>query len=249
MKKRNYLVNLLVLLLLISGVTYSQDLDIVPYLKQIEAGNKQSVIDKLPELKKAHHKDPSLMFLEGVVTENAQDAVAIYKTIYTEYPNSKYADAALYRIYTYYYSLGLYSTSKDYLTKLKHNYPDSPYLSIAEKNIPDKDEDTTEQVDDMVKEKVETQPKTEETAATIPKDYKYTIQAGAFSNLSNAESLKKNFEDSGYTSEIDNKVVGGTTFHVVYVGKFADDESAQSFLQVLNSQYKLQGRIVSLNGK
>ena len=73
-------------------------------------------------------------------------------------------------------------------------------------------------------------------------DYKYTIQAGAFSKLENAQSLKKDFQDSGFFSEIKEKVVGGTTFEVVYVGKFVSEEEAKNFLQVINSEFKLESR-------
>ncbi len=210
---------------------FPQDVDIVPYLKQIENGEKSKVEEKLPDLKKDYPNSPSLMFLDGVLTENGQDAVAIYSKIVDYYPYSKYADAALYRIYSYYYALGLYDTAKKQLDKLKKNYPQSPYIKIAEKKIPSENETTsTEQKPDEKKQI----------------DYKYTIQAGAFSKLENAQSLKKDFQDSGFFSEIKEKVVGGTTFEVVYVGKFVSEDEAKNFLQVINSEFKLDGRVVNI---
>jgi len=98
---------------------FSQDVDIVSYLKQIESGEKDDVEKELPELKSKYPNSHSVMFLEGVLTENGQDAVAIYSKIVNSYPQSKYADASLYRIYSYYYALGLYDTAKNHLNRLK----------------------------------------------------------------------------------------------------------------------------------
>jgi len=222
---------ILFILILPAKNLFSQDVDIVAYLKQIENGEKSKVEEKLPDLKKEYPNSPSLMFLDGVLTENGQDAVAIYSKIVDYYPYSKYADAALYRIYSYYYALGLYDTAKKQLDKLKKNYPESPYIKIAEKKIPSDDEGSPGEQKPDVKKQI---------------DYKYTIQAGAFSKIENAQSLKKDFEDSGFFSEIKEKVVGGTTFEVVYVGKFATENEAKNFLQVVNSEFKLKGRVVNI---
>jgi tetratricopeptide (TPR) repeat protein len=219
------------LLLLFSRNLYSQDVDIVPYLKQIERGEKSDVEEILPGLKREYPNSPSVMFLEGVLTQNGQDAVAIYTKIVDVYPLSKYADAALYRIYSYYYALGLYDTAKKHLDKLKKDYPQSPYIKIAERNIPSDNEFSTKQPQPDEKKEL---------------DYKFTIQAGAFSKLDNAESLKKDFEDSGFFSEIKDKAVGGTNFHIVYVGKFINEDEARNFLQVINSEFKLDGRVVNI---
>ena len=219
------------LLILPVSHLYSQDVDIVSYLKQIESGEKSEVEEKLPGLKKDYPNSPSVMFLEGVLTQNGQEAVTIYTKIVTYYPYSKYADAALYRIYSYYYALGLYDTAKNHLNRLKKDYPQSPYIKIAERNIPSENEfSSREQKPDEKKQL----------------DYKYTIQAGAFGKLANAQSLKKDFQDSGFFSEIKEKVVGGTTFQVVYVGKFVNEEEAKNFLQVINSEFKLDGRVVNI---
>ncbi len=210
---------------------FSQDVDIVSYLKQIESGEKNEVEKKLPELKEKYPNSPSVMFLEGVLTENGQDAVSIYSKIVNSYPGSKYADASLYRIYSYYYALGLYDAARNNLNRLKKEYPNSPYIKISDRNLPSEDEVTVEK-----KEEKET-PKT---------DYSFTIQAGAFSKLNNAQGLKKDFNDSGFKSEIKDKTIGGTVFHVVYVGEFVSEDEAKSFLQVINKEYKLDGRVIRI---
>ena len=112
----------------------AQDVDIVPYLKQIENGNVDDVKNEIPDLKEKYPNSPSIMFLDGVLTENGQKAVLIYQNIVDKYPDSKYADAALYRIYSYYYALGLYEAAKEKLNQLVSKYPDSPYIKIAKQN-------------------------------------------------------------------------------------------------------------------
>ncbi len=226
----------IIFLIFVSFITISlkaQEKDIISYLKLIEGGQKDSVLKLLPDLKKNFPNDPSVIFLEGVLTENGQEAIPIFSRIIDDFPKSKYADASIYRLYSYYYALGLYNTAATLLKKLKKEYPASPYIKIAEREIPSENEPAS------------TEQKTSSTENTA--DYKFTIQAGAFSNDSNADALKKSFENAGYFSYIKNKSVGGSEFRVVYVGKFANNEEAQNFLQVLNDEFKLNGRIVPIN--
>ena len=208
------------LLFLLTINIAGQGIDISDYLKKIETGKIEEVKEKLPELKTKYPLDPSVLFLEGILTENGKTSVSIFSTVVNTYPQSRYADAAVYRIYSYYYALGMSPESASWLGKLKKNYPSSPYIKIAEKN--------NKISDQKIK-------------------YKYTIQAGAFSNKENANALKKQFIDAGYSSEIKDKTVAGTIFQVVYVGKFTTEEEAKNFLQQINSQYNLDGRVISIN--
>jgi tetratricopeptide (TPR) repeat protein len=233
--------NLVYLALLFSTFSINinaQDVNIVPYLKQIENGKADEVRNELVGLKERYSDDPSVMFLEGVLTENGQKAVVIYQKVVVEYPDSKYADAALYRIYSYYYALGLYESATEKLNKLITDYPKSPYIKIAKQNqLPVNPEITQEDETNI------TQQKNEDVKGA---DYKFTIQAGAFSKIENAESLQLKFEKSGIFSEIKDKLVAGTTFHVVYVGKFINENDAGSFLKTINDKFELSGRVIQI---
>ena len=220
-------------LLFFSSPVFSQEKDIVPYLKLIEDGSRDSVLKVLPGLKNSSPNDPSVLFLEGVLTENGQDAVPVFNRIISDFPKSKYADASVYRLYSYYYSLGLYNTAGVFLNKLKKEYPGSPYIKMAENNIPSENEPSTSSQD--------------LTSGENSKNFRFTIQAGAFGNGSNAISLKTSFENAGYYSFIRNKSVGGSEFKVVYVGRFVNRDEAESFLHVVNNQFDLKGRIVPIN--
>jgi len=233
--------SLLIFLSLFSfaGKVYSQEVDIVPYLKAIENGNIGQAKEALFDLKEKNPDDPSVKFLDAVLKENGQEAVVIYLDIVDNYSKSKYADAALYRIFSYYYALGLYEASQEKLKQLKTSYPTSPYIQVADQNLSaleKSDVKETETVVEGIKPKVE-------------ENYKYTIQAGAFTNRDNAKKLIAEFESAGIYSNLGQKIVGGTTFHVVYAGKFEKYEDAESFLQVINSRYKVNGSIVTIPTK
>jgi len=223
---------------------YTQDADIITYLKQIEDGNKDQVAGKLETLKTKYPDSPSIMFLEGVLTDDGEKAISIYKDLVKKYPQSKYADASLYRICTYYFAVGKYSDVKSNFKKLKKYYPQSPYIKLTERDIPD--EDVTDE------KEVNENDKTASDIAVKPADsksYKYTIQAGAFTIADNAKSLKSDLENAGYFTTIEDKTVGGASFHIIYVGKFVNQEDAKSFLQKLDKKYNLNGRVVSINSK
>ncbi len=233
--------NLVYLALLFSALSTNinaQDVNIVPYLQQIENGKADEVRNELVGLKERYSDDPSVMFLEGVLTKNGQKAVVIYQKVVVEYPDSKYADAALYRIYSYYYALGLYESATEKLNKLITDYPKSPYIKIAKQNqLPVNPEITQEDETNI------TQQKNEDVKGA---DYKFTIQAGAFSKIENAESLQLKFEKSGIFSEIKDKLVAGTSFHVVYVGKFVTENDAENFLKTINDRFELSGRVTQI---
>lgn len=225
-------------ILLISAEILPQEIDIVPYLKKIESGNVEEVKEDLVDLKDEHPDDPSVMFLNGVLTENGQQAVVIYQNIADNFPRSKYADAALYRIFSYYYALGLYETAKEKLKLLIKNYPASPYIKIAEQSVLPSGENIS----------VTEETSEEQNGQTLPEqNYGFTIQAGAFTNFENAVSLKNDLEKAGILARIGEKNVGGTTFHIVYAGQFITYEDAEEFLQVINTKFNLKGRVVPIN--
>lgn len=231
------LIILISLLLIFSLTGFSQEVDIVPYLKQIEKGESEAVKSILPKLKKDNPQSANLIFLEGVLTENGQEAVSIYQSFVEKFPTNSYADAALYRIYSYYYALGLYETAGKVLKNLTEKYPDSPYIKMAMSQEEAKQNESASEKNEIKEDSKPIEVKNDA-------DYKFTVQAGAFVRIENANGLKTEFESEGIACEIREKNVGGTTFHVVYAGKFNSRSDAEKFLQQLNSRFNLNGRIV-----
>lgn len=209
----------------------AQETNITEPLKLVESGNIQKAESLLKEFKLKSPNDPSVIFLDAVLTKNGEEALQKYSIVYEKYPKSNYADASLYRIFSYHYSLGYYKKAETYLTKLKSEYPNSPYIKTADRNIPD----------EISTDEVLLSPKTD------TKNYKFTIQAGAFINIDNAKKLSDQIIASGYPVEITQKEIGGTILNVVNVGKFVNEDETKSVLNFLSEQFKIKGRMVQLN--
>lgn len=214
---------------------FAQNIDIIPVLQKIESGNIEEAGEQFRYLKMKFPHNPQILFLEGLLNKDGKKAVEIFSEFYKNYPENKYADAALFRVYAYYFALGSYETAGKYLASLKEKYPSSQYIKLADKNFPAEFEEAAAKTPER------------KTADSKADNYVYTIQAGAFSNISNANKLKDEFEKHGYHTEIFNKTVGGTNFHVVLVGQFKTDDEAQSFLRIINTKFKLNGIIVAKN--
>ena len=221
----------ILLLLFTQILCFSQEQNIVQYLKDIEKGNIHSANEGLKELKSSYPEDPSVKFLEAVLTPHGDKSLKLYSDIYEKYPESNYADAALYRVFSYYYSIGLYNKAESYKKDLLIKYPNSPYVKAVNRNIPDEQTDTED-----------IQGYANKSDGSI--EIKYTIQAGAFLNYDNAKNLNQNFINNGYTSTIFPKEVGGTILNVVTVGEFSNESEAENFLNLLQKNYKLSGRII-----
>ncbi len=235
--KKYFSIFLFVISILTASQIVAQEVDIVPYLKMIEQGNIEEAKSKLLELKTDYPKSSNLIFLEGVLTENGQDAIVLYQTIVEKYPKSAYADAAIYRIYSYYFALGLYNTADKNLAKLKKDYPESPYIKMAAANVVKNDVE-------------ETTPQTTQTTVennNVDKEFLYTVQAGAFTNSDNAKVLQKEIENAGMISFIQDKNVAGTVFKVVFIGKFETRKEAEDFLPIANTRFRITGRVVEIN--
>lgn len=210
-----------VIFFLSSILLYSQkDIEISGYLKMIEEGSSNDVLELLPDLKKKYPLAPSLFYLEGVLNEDGETAVKLFKTVSEKYPKSIYADASLYRLYSYYTAVNEPGAAGKYSGILQSDYPSSPYLKL----LPSYNGKKTE----------------------IPSGFLYTIQAGAFSNNANAENLRSKFEKAGYYTFIKDKIVGGTIFKVVFAGRFKTMTEAENFQIVLNRKYGLKGIVTKL---
>ena len=229
---------LIITFLIFSLFTFSkaQDVNIVPYLIQIERGAIDSVITELEKLKIKYPQNPDVKFLEAITIPDAQKAEEIFLEIVEKYPTSKYADASVYRLFNYYLIQNETQLVEKFYAKLKNEYSESPYFKFAQNQYEllssSKEIENEKQI-----------PKTEIKKSV---NYSYTIQAGAFVKKENAHSLKSQFEKSGIYSEIKEKNVAGTIFSVVFAGKFESREDAENFLTIINSQFNLQGRVVEI---
>jgi len=234
--------NLFIILILFLPLSYfwAQEVDIIPTLKMIESGEISEAKKASSKLFEKFPNDPSVIFLDAVLTSNGNQALKKYSKVFNDYPNSKFADAALYRVFSYYYTLGSYTKAANLLEIMKNKYPDSPYIKAAERTIPEE-----KLIDEPVNEEVVSKPKVEEFTNTVQSP-RFTIQAGAFLNRKNAEALKEKIESKGFPSSITTKEVGGSLLNVVTGGKFITESDASELLNYLHSNLGLNARIISL---
>ena len=214
---------IILFLLIIKVSAYSQSIDIANALKEIEKGNIVKAESMLIKLKQNSPDNPSTLFLDAILTKNGEDALNKYFFLYNKFPDYEHSDEILYRIYLYYYSLGLYKTAENYLTELKKKFPAS----------------------NLVKTKI--QEKFEENSkGEIIDTIKYTIQVGAFLILDNAKKLSSMLSGKGYFTEITNKEIGGSLLNIVNCGKFLSEEEANEVLKELEQKFNIRGRIVKI---
>lgn len=207
--------------------------DIQRRLELIERGQGEAVKAELPSLMTKFQNDPGVLYLQGVLVTDGTEAAKIYQSIVDNFPKSEWADDALFKLYQYYYSIGLYKTADQKLEQLKKDYPYSAYAS-----------------DQAVVEEPKAAPL--EPPAIVSKPNKgekyttvYTVQAGTFSVLQNAEELKARFDRDGYPTSIFTIVNNGKKFHKVWVGEFQKQEEAKRFSAEIKKKYNLESIVVS----
>lgn len=231
-------------IILITSGLYSQERDISALIKAIETGNIETAQAGLKKLKQSDPDDPSVIYLDALLTRDGKDALAKYERVAENYPHSRYADASLFRMYSYFYAAGLYNTAQKYYDKLEQDYPSSIYLKthkelITEKELPKEDEENKGESSVNL-------PESHKEKSDPEKVFKYTIQAGAFLISANAQNLKNTFEKAGYYSQVKEKKVGGSTFSVVFLERFETEDEAKNFLIDLNKKQKFAGRVVRI---
>ena len=170
---------------------------------------------EVPGLLTRYPNHPGVLYLQALTTAEGAEAVRIYQSIVDNFPASEWADDALYKVYQFYYSLGLYRTAELKMAQLKKNYPGSQYLTGAVES------DTNA----MPEEKAETETP---HIAPPPPVAKFTLQVGAFTAAMNAENQKKFFEGLGYPVEVINRVKEGRSLFLVLVGTYASADEARA---------------------
>jgi hypothetical protein len=205
--------------------------DIPKRLEMIEKGQVDQVKAELPTLLTNYQNNPGVMYLQGVLTTDGTEAAKIFQSIVDNFPKSEWADDALYKLYQYYYSIGLYKTADQKMAQLKQDYPYSAY-AVDQSSAPK--EASTESAD-VVKPK-----------STVQKfSTSFTVQVGAFSTLPRAEELKNFFEGKGYSSNIFTMVTNGKKLHKVWVGEFQNQDDAKRFGAEIKKKFSLESIVVA----
>jgi tetratricopeptide (TPR) repeat protein len=216
----------------------SNEPDIQRRLEMIERGQEEAVKAELPNLLTSFQNHPGVLFLQGVLTTDGTEAVKVFQSIVDNFPKSEWADDALYKLYQYYYSIGLYKTADQKLEQIRRDYPFSAYAR-DETRVPNSAPEATPPAPSEAPVVVK-QPGTVEKFSTL-----FTLQVGAFSTLENAEELQSRFRKEGYVSNIFTMVRDGKKLHRVWVGEFQTQDEARRFSTEIKRKFNLDAIVVS----
>jgi len=226
--------------------------EISSFIAKVDQGQVDAVRQAMPDLVAKYQNTPGLLYLQARIASDGIEAVKFYQSVVDNFPKSEWADDALYRIYQYYYALGLYRTAELKLGQLRKEYPKSPFVTGTREmklpgqedhsvNLPTKD---TIVVDSPKIVPAQPPPDSSRPIATPAASQSYTLQVGAFSTVRNAEKQRNFFEDLGYQAEIANKVRGGRSLHLVWVGNFKTAEEAMLRGKEMKAKYKIDFLVV-----
>lgn len=229
----------------------AQQPTIEQYVSMVESGQQDAVREELPELLRKYPNDPGVLYLQALLTTDGAEAVRQYQKIVDTYPNSVWADDALYKVYKFYYAIGLYRTAELKLDQLRTMYPNSKYIagSVSSETVVEErtggaetKEMETAQETAPPKPAAEpapspiAQPPAIVTPAPTPapagvepvtRTRSYTLQVGAYSTAANAHRQKSFLDYHNYPADVAKKMSGARELFVVYVGSFAREEDAR----------------------
>lgn len=228
--------------------------DIEKYLSRIEKGGTDEVRSELPSLLSGYPNNPGVLYLQGVLTSDGTEAVRVYQSIVDNFPRSEWADDALYKVYQFYYAIGLYRTAEIKLNQLKTGYPHSKFIpgvaSTDTKTLEDEKQAPEPSQVDAEKPPQEESPLPDEKPVTehqnMPAERgQYTLQVGAYSQQVNAEKQKLFFEDLSYNVEVINKVKDGRSLFVVLVGDYKTVDDAKAKGAEFKSKFNVNSMVVT----
>jgi cell division septation protein DedD len=228
---------------------FSDD-DVRQRLDYIYTGQAERVRNELPTLQKQYPNSSGVEYLDALLTTDGSVAVKKFQSMADRYAESEWADDALYKIYQYYYSLGLYKTADLTMSQLRKRYPSSVFVtgsSVAPKTgrkaetaqapLVPKNEDNEEAVPNDNEQ-------SQERIDTPPALGKFAVQVGAFSTRENALKQINFLATLGKTGTITSKSIGGKTLFIVLIEGFATENQARDFIVDLKTNHNIDAIIV-----
>jgi hypothetical protein len=221
-----------------TGVLAQHDDQITRLVIQVEQGHSDEVKKELEQLQRSSPNDPGVMYLQALLMTDGSEAVRVYQSIVDNFPKSQWADDALFKVYQFYYSLGLYRTADLKMAQLRKEYPTSRYIGQAAV------EDTSSQADEQDSvESIAGDTTRGEAISEVPSD-SFTLQVGAYSTQVNAEKQKVFFEDMNLPVEVINKVKNGVSLYIVLVGNFATADDAREKGAEIKKSYNIDSMVI-----
>jgi cell division protein FtsN len=235
--------SLVIVILSVAGATalaLQRDDDIARLVQLIEQGKADQAKKELPRLQEQRPNDPGVLYLQALLMTDGSEAVRTYQSIVDNFPKSAWADDALFKVYQFYYALGLYRTAEIKMGQLKKDYPTSRYISqageIETSTLPEEQEQPASTPGDSLVE--------EETPVSDVPTGTFVLQVGAFSAQVNAEKQKVFFEDLNMPVEVINRVKEGRSLYVVLVGNFPTADDARAKGVEIKKNYNIDSMVI-----
>ncbi|MBT3840078.1 MAG: hypothetical protein HOA12_06405 [Candidatus Marinimicrobia bacterium] len=238
----------------------AQNIDM--YLSLLHEGQKEGVIQNIPELISKYPNDPGVLYLQALLTMDGMKSLERYNTILEKFPESKYAPDAAVKIGEYYYARGLYSQAGKQLSQIPRRYPRSPdiqrivdlmvssfqaigesdsiryYVGIYQSMFPDLDvEEYGVSIKKKTSNSIQLKPK-------MVKPKPYVIQIGAFGNVGNAKRMKLQVSQIGYDVDITPVQTNGRELYAVRVVRFKNKSNAERVGNVIKKKLGIDYRVL-----
>lgn len=236
-----------ILLLLLPLAVFAQGKDISAYIARVEAGEVEEVREDLRGLLEQYPNDPGVLYLQGLTTLDGADAVRIYQGIVDTFPQSEWADDALYKVHQFYYAIGLYRTAELKMEQLRRDYPRSQYASAPAES---RTETLADETADVPPSPVPAPSGPAEGTLPVPSATRniagqFALQVGAYSSQENAEKQKLFFEDLGYAVEVINRLRDNRSLFLVLVGNYMTYEEARAEEEKIRKSHHVSSFVVS----
>jgi len=246
-------------LLIFIGFIQAQNIDL--YLSLINEGRLKGVRESLPELESKYPKDPGVLYLKALLTEEGASAVNQYKNILKNHSQSKYASYSAMKLGEYFYAKGLYTQSANLLKSIPAQYPrfydmqrladlminsfnaigesDSAkyYGLIIKSMFPSIDTKIEENNNDKLNQVFDFKSKKK---AIGP----YVVQIGAFSSEENAKRLKLQVSQLGHDVSVNRVDSNGKIFFAVRVNRYKSKIKAEKIGKDIKSKLGVSYRVL-----
>ena len=251
----------IVYLIFLLSISLGQNIDL--YFSLIEQGKIDGVKENLPELISKYPKNPDVLYLKALLTQDGKSAIKQYKKLLKQYPNSKYAPDAAMKIGEYLYARGLYTQAATLLKNIPIKY--SRFIGIQRAtNLMINSFNAIGEADSaryyalIIKSMF---PKIDTDISSLKKQNKplaqvfdfnkkkldlgpYVIQIGAFGSRENARRLKLQVTQLGHDVSINNVESNGKILYAVRVNRFKSKKQAENIGRDIKSKIGVEYRIL-----
>lgn len=251
----------IVYLILLLSISLGQNIDL--YFSLIEQGKIDGVKENLPELISKYPKNPGVLYLKALLTQDGKSAIKQYKELLKQYPNSKYAPDAAMKIGEYLYARGLYTQAATLLKNIPIKYPRFIGIQRATNLMVNSfnaigEADSARYYALIIKSMF---PKIDTDISSLKKQIKpldqvfdfnkkkldlgpYVIQIGAFGSRENARRLKLQVTQLGHDVSINNVESNGKILYAVRVNRFKSKKQAENIGRDIKSKIGVEYRIL-----